>query len=289
MRILVLAAVAGLALAIAGASQPAATVTKAVRITATGFSPFSVTINTGDAVKWTNRDTKNHQVVANSGAFASPVLAPGRSYTRVFRTAGTYRYHDALHPTLRGRVIVKGPPPAVTIAAALPILTYGQSTHIGGIVSSKQAGETVTLWAQPYGQASPQEIARLLTTTGGVWDVVVQPQVATTYEAHWKGTVSAKIGLALRPLVRFSVSKRYGSVKVRANHSLQGRKVYVQKFTLFHQWVKIRRVVLGPRSQRLFVLRMPRGRYLLRIFMSYNQVGPGYLDGYSRQVVYRRR
>ncbi|HLM37718.1 MAG TPA: cupredoxin domain-containing protein [Gaiellaceae bacterium] len=289
MRIVILSAVAVLALAITGASQPASTAIKAVRITATAFSPASVTINTGDAVRWTNRDTKNHQIVANNGAFASPTIAPGKSYTRVFNTAGTFRYHDALHPSLTGRVIVIGPPPAVTIGAAIPILTYGQLTHISGTVSNARTGETVTLWAQPYGQASPVQLATVLTAAGGVWDFVVKPTLLTTYEAHWKAAISAKVSVQMRPNVLFSATKGMGFVKVKSNHSLQGRKVFVQRFTRFGQWVKMKRVILGQSSQKRFYLRLPRGTYTLRIFMSYNQVGAGYLDGYSRTVIYKRR
>ena len=111
------------------------------------------------------QDTKNHQVVANNGSFVSPTIAPGKTYTHTFNTAGTFNYHDALHPSLTGKIIVTGPPPAVTIGAAVPILDYGQSTHISGVVSSKKAGETVTVWAQPYGQVSPVQIATLLTGT----------------------------------------------------------------------------------------------------------------------------
>lgn len=289
MRIFVLSTIAVLALAVTGASQTASTATKAVSIKATAFAPKNVTINTGDAVKWTNSDTKNHQVIANNGAFASPTIAPGKTYTRTFNTAGTFNYHDALHPTLTGKIVVKGAPPAVTIGAALPLLTYGQATHISGAVSSKNAGETVTLWAQPYGQISPVQIATVLTAASGVWDFVVKPTLLTTYEAHWKTLVSAKISLQMRPNVLFSASKSMGFVKVKSNHSLQGRKVFVQRFTRFGQWVKMKRVILGQRSQRLFYLRLPRGTYTLRVFMSYNQAGAGYLDGYSRTVVFKRK
>jgi plastocyanin len=288
MRTVVLAAAAVLALAVTGASQPASTATKAVAIKAAGFQPATVTIATGDAVKWTNRDTKTHQVVANNGSFASAVIRPGNGYTHVFRSAGTFRYHDALHPTLTGKVVVKGPPPAVTIGAAVPILLYGQATHISGAVSSGKADETVTIWAQPYGQASYAQLATLKTTTNGVWDLVVKPTLLTNYTAHWKGAVSQPIGIQLRPGVYFSASKRFGSVKVKSNHSLEGRKVYLQKFTRFHQWVKVGRVILGPNSHKLFRMQLKRGRYALRIFMSLNQVGAGYLDGFSRTVTVRR-
>ena len=288
MRTVVLAAAAVLALAVTGASQTASTATKAVAIKAAGFQPATVTIATGDAVKWTNRDTKTHQVVANNGSFASAVIRPGNGYTHVFKASGTFRYHDALHPALTGKVVVKGPPPAVTIGAALPILVYGQSTHISGAVSSQNAGENVTIWAQPYGQASYAQIATLKTTTNGLWDYVVKPSLLTNYTARWKGTASQPIGVQLRPSVSFSVSKRFGSVKVKSDRSLAGRKVYIQRFTRFHQWVKMRRVILGAGSQKLFRLQLKPGRYTLRVFMSLNQVGAGYLDGFSRTVTVRR-
>jgi hypothetical protein len=80
-----------------------------------------------------------------------------------------------------------------------------------------------------------------------------------------------------------------GIVKVKTNHSLQGRKVFVQRFTRFGQWMKMKRVILGRSSQRLFYLRLPSGTYTLRVFMSYNQVGAGYLDGYSRTVIFKRK
>jgi len=286
MRTAVLAAVAVLALAVTGASQPASMATKTVSITATGFNPTSRTIATTDSIKWTNNDTKSHQVVANNGSFVSPTIAPGKSYSHTFNTAGTFRYHDALFPSRTGKIVVTGPPPAVTIGTAEPIIAYGQSTHISGVVSSKKAGETVTVFAQPYGQASPVLLATLLTSTNGVWDVLVKPTLLTTYEAHWKTTVSQQIGVQLRPAVTFSTSKRWGSVKVKADRSLAGKKAYLQKFSRFHQWVKVRPIILGKSSSKRFLLGLPGGhRYAVRIFMSLNQIGAGYLDGFSGTVV----
>lgn len=286
MRIAVLAAVATLALAITGASQPASTVTKTVSITATAFTPTSRTIATTDAIKWTNNDTKAHQVVANNGSFVSPTIAAGKSYTHTFNTAGTYRYHDALYPSHTGKIVVNGPPPAITIGTALPILDYGQSTHIAGVVSNAKAGETVTVYAQPYGTTSPIQIATLLTSTNGVWDVSVKPTRLTTYSAHWKSTVSQQVGVQLRPRIDFGANKRFGSVKVKADRSLSGKKVYLQKFSKFHEWVKVRSVILGSTSAKRFLHGLPRGHhYAVRIFMSLNQIGAGYLDGFSKTVV----
>jgi len=286
MRTAVLGALRVLALAVTGASQPASPATKTVSITATGFTPTSRTIATTDSLRWTNNDTKSHQVVANNGSFVSPTIAPGKSYSHTFNTAGTFRYHDALFPSHTGKIVVTGPPPAITIGTAEPIIAYGQSTHISGVVSSKKAGETVTVFAQPYGQASPVLLATLLTSANGVWDVLVKPTLLTTYEAHWKTTVSQQIGVQLRPAVTFSTSKRWGSVKVKADRSLAGKKAYLQKFSRFHQWVKVRPIILGKSSSKRFLLGLPGGhRYAVRIFMSLNQIGAGYLDGFSSTVV----
>jgi plastocyanin len=285
MRTAVLAAVAGLALVITGASQPASTATKAVSITATAFSPNSVTIATTDTVKWTNKDTKTHQIVANNGSFASAVIAPGKTYSHTFKVAGTYGYHDALHPTLTGKVIVKGPPPAVSIGAGAPIIDYGQATTLAGQVSTGAANETVTVWAQPYGQVSPVQIATLLTGTNGAWALPIKPTLLTAYTARWKTTTSQPVSVALRPHVAFTAFKRWGAVKVKADRSLQGKKVYLQQYTRFGQWVKTKAVVLGPGSGKRFKLGLRGGhRYVLRIFMSLNQVGAGYLDGYSPTI-----
>jgi plastocyanin len=290
MRSFVLIAVGALALALAGASRPAATVTKTVRITATAFKPASVTIATGSAIKWSNTDTKTHQVVANSGAFASPMITAGRTWTHTFNTAGTYRYHDALHPALTGKVVVTGPAPAVTIGAATPIIVYGQATHVAGQVSSGLAGQTVTVYAQPYGTPSQTLIATLLTGPNGVWDTVVKPDLLTTYQAHWRSLISANILVSVRPHIAFSVSRRgRAAIKVRAARSMAGRKVYIQRFTRFHEWVKLRRVILNANSAKLYRLHLKRGRYVLRAYMTINQAGPGYLDGISRTIVYRKR
>src|SRR6266496_6249054 len=98
MRRFIPIAVAGLALVLAA---PASTATSTVQIKSTGFVPATVTINQDDSVTWTNTDTKDHQVVSNSGAFASAILKPGKTYTHAFPSGGTFRYHDGLHPTLR--------------------------------------------------------------------------------------------------------------------------------------------------------------------------------------------
>ena len=115
MRKLLLLPTVIVGLAISG---PAGAATKTVTITAAGFVPARVVISTGDTVRWVNADTRNHQVVASSGAFASPVLRPGRRYSFTFNTSGRFGYRDALEAGAGGTVIVRGLPPSVSIAAS---------------------------------------------------------------------------------------------------------------------------------------------------------------------------
>src|SRR5918993_4058139 len=94
--------------------------TKTVNIRPTGFQPRTVTVNGGDTVVWRNADTVNRQVVANNGSFASPILAPNRTFTRPMNTPGIYPYHDTLKPTHRGTVRVIGPAPSVSAGVTPP-------------------------------------------------------------------------------------------------------------------------------------------------------------------------
>lgn len=104
LAILVLAV---LALAPAGGARAA---TVRVRIAGYAFVPARVHIHPGDTVVWTNRDPATHTVTAVAGGFDSGALGPGRSYRRVFPAAGSFAYRCALHPEMRGVVIVGAPP-----------------------------------------------------------------------------------------------------------------------------------------------------------------------------------
>ena len=168
---------AACALAAAGFAFAGITAGKTVSIKSTAFAPKTVTIAGGDTVTWKNVDTVNHQVVANSGAFASGQIAPNRTYAKRIDTPGTYNYHDALHPTMKGAVKVTGAAPSVSIAASTGIAVYGSEIHVGGAISPAAVGDTVSVYAQPFGQASFVNIADVQTTTNGVWDFVTTPQL----------------------------------------------------------------------------------------------------------------
>src|SRR5712691_636182 len=295
MRRYLLGVIAVLALVCAAPASTASSATVTISIKKTGFVPATVGIDSNDSVTWKNDDTVDHQVVANGGQFASPILHPGKTYTFTFKRGGTYRYHDALHASLKGTITVTGPPPSVTLAASIPIIKYGTEIALSGVVSSKKTGETVTLTALPYGQTSKQVIATLQTTTGGAFSFSTTPQIATTYQAQWKSTESS-VTVQVAPMIKLpaATSAGYFHFYVTAATSFAGHFVYLQRFTLLHQWVSLRKLVLGSKSGRLISIRyvrslIPRGRWSVRVFIPQDQVGTGYLETFSgSQPVVRR-
>jgi len=284
MRRFIPIAVAGVALVLAA---PASTATSTVQIKNTGFVPAAVTVNQNDSVTWTNTDTKDHQVVANGGSFASAILKPGKTYTHAFRAGGTFRYHDGLHPTLKGTITVRGAPPQVTLATSVPVVKFGTQVTLSGTVSNKRAGETVTLTALPFGQTTKQVIATLQTIANGAFSFNVTPQVNTTYQSQWKGSESS-VAVQVQPLIKLPFVSHSGwfHFYVTAGESFAGRSVYLQRFTLLHTWINVRKLQLGQQSGRIMSLKfarsvVPRGRWSVRVYMPASEMPPGYIDAWS--------
>jgi plastocyanin len=72
------------------------------------YAPDPVRVRAGSSVTWTNNDAAPHTASADNGAWDTGSLTEGKSGTVRFDTPGTYSYHCALHPTMKGKVIVAG-------------------------------------------------------------------------------------------------------------------------------------------------------------------------------------
>ena len=76
------------------------------------FSPGTITIVKGTAVKWTNMDSTQHTVSRPSEGgiqVAGPNSGPlnqGDAYTYTYNAVGFFDYHCAVHPSMHGTVEV---------------------------------------------------------------------------------------------------------------------------------------------------------------------------------------
>ena len=285
-------ALAGLAAAcLFAAAGGAATVT--IQVKSTGFSPGTLTVTHGDKVTWRNVDKTDHQVVADDGSFASPILHANQSWTTTLNTAGTFRYHDALHPKLTGKIVVKGPPPSVTLALSVPIVTYGSSTLLSGAISTGATNQSVEIDQQQWGQPSATQLVIVKTGSGGAFSFGVTPSLYTTYVARWNNVASASVVAQVAPKLRLIPGGGgYMKASVSAPVSMWHKHVFLQRLSSFGQWVNIAALLLGPQSGKLFrpVAYLPKGESRIRVFLSVNQAGNGLLAGTSgTQRIVRRR
>ena len=267
----------------------ASAATTGVNIYGSGFSPKNITITEGDTVTWVNRDNANHQVLGSKGEFVSAILHQGNRYSFQFRAAGTYRYSDELHPNLTGTITVKGLPPTLTLASSAPIVTAGDKATLSGVVSSHNAGESVSIYYQPYPQTNLILRVTLLTGTGGAFSYIVSPGVLTTYQASWKGAFATPTTIQVRPRLSLGRSGEW-IVHVYSVRSMAGRDVQFQRYDpSTGRWLTLRKVTLGATSSARFALSLPKGVNQIRLAMSVNQAGAGYLGTVGPTITWRQR
>ena len=79
---------------------------KKVSISATGYSPATLTVASGSTVTWTNTDNMVHTVTTADGKISSGDIAAGSSFSQAFTTTGTFNYFDSHNTTMSGVVTV---------------------------------------------------------------------------------------------------------------------------------------------------------------------------------------
>jgi hypothetical protein len=212
-------------------------------------------------------------------------LASGATYH--FRlvassSAGTTNGADAVFTTV-GAAVTLAQPPLLTV--------YGRSVTLSGTASSAgvQSGVSVTVLAQSFGESDFRSIATVRTDGAGRWSYAVQPGIRTAYKASAGSATSQPVTIGVRPSVSLS-AVRGGRLATRvvAGSSFAGRVVQLQRLS-GGRWLTARRARLDSRSSASFgASALPPGTSTIRVAMSVNQAGPGYLAGFSRTIDYRR-
>jgi plastocyanin len=90
-----------------GTSATVTIVSGASTRTTTAFSPNPLNVTVGTMVTWVNNDSTTHDSTAVNNNFSTGPIAPGRSGSVTFQSAGSFRYYCTIHPGMEGTVNVQ--------------------------------------------------------------------------------------------------------------------------------------------------------------------------------------
>ncbi|MGB9911726.1 MAG: cupredoxin domain-containing protein [Microgenomates group bacterium] len=79
--------------------------THTVKIENGKLNPETITIKVHDQVSWVNNDKEVYQIKGED--WGNVPINPGENFTQAFDKPGTFSYTCALHPQIKGTVIVK--------------------------------------------------------------------------------------------------------------------------------------------------------------------------------------
>jgi hypothetical protein len=124
-------------------------------------------------------------------------------------------------------------------AAGKPRVTIEANTHVSGgddivllrgTVSSRKAGEPVTIEADDCGPLSWRPAYRVRTAAQGGWASNGDTNINTRYRARWKKAVSRTIRVNARPMVILRTTGAGFSVDVLALDFFNGRTAVLQRY-----------------------------------------------------------
>jgi plastocyanin len=80
----------------------------AIKLQNIAFDPKAVTVKVGQKITWTNDDSTDHNVTADSGAdFKSDDFGNGGTFSFTPDKAGTVKYECTIHPGMTGTLTVQ--------------------------------------------------------------------------------------------------------------------------------------------------------------------------------------
>ena len=192
---------------------PAAAATVNVTVADNLFQAPSVTVTAGDTVVWTQPGSRVHNVTADDGSFSSGNLAAGGTFSRVFNTAGTFRYYCSIHGApggigMSGVVVVQAAQATTTTTAATPTTTAAPPTTTAPAATSPTtAGATTATTAG-------SQVLSASATSG--------EEAAAAAAATAPASALASTGLVTLPLLAIAVALlATGAVLVRRARMLE--------------------------------------------------------------------
>lgn len=72
------------------------------------FKPDPVQAKVGGSITWTNKDAAPHSAALDDGSCKTDGLNKDVAGSLTFTAPGTYAYHCAIHPEMKGTIVVGG-------------------------------------------------------------------------------------------------------------------------------------------------------------------------------------
>jgi hypothetical protein len=280
-----------------GSAGPPVVLTGSAQGASTSGATLTGSVNpSGNATTWwfeygptTAYGSKTAAKSAGSGTAATGVSA---AITKL--TAGTtYHYRlvaQSSAGTTHGSDVAFSTIAAVSVQVSTNQVVYGAAATISGTVATRQSGVSVSILQQPYGQASASTLGSAVTGPGGIWTFQVRPKLQTSYQAKTPEGTSTGVTIGVRPAISLRVitGARF-TTRVVASKSFAGKSVQLQRLLPGNRWQTVAKTKLNSKSSAVFAASsLPKGTSLVRIAMSVNQAGAGYLAGFSRTLSYHR-
>ena len=162
---------------------------------------------------------------------------------------------------------------------------YGHTVTLTGRVASHKAGQHVAIIRRPYGRSATMPAAFVVTRGGGYWSYRARPAIQTTYQARVGSKPSRAVTIGVQPAVSVrELGAGRLSVHVLPGWRFAGRMIKVQQLVAAGAWHTVMQKQLGARSALVFTPSIPSST--IRIAMSVNQAGAGYLGGVSHRLRY---
>ena len=98
---------AGVVTLLIGVHALAATPPPTIGIKEFKYGPSMLTVPVGTTVTWVNHDEEPHTVTSGTGGFSSAGLVHDDTFVHTFTQPGTYQYSCAIHPYMKGTLVVK--------------------------------------------------------------------------------------------------------------------------------------------------------------------------------------
>jgi hypothetical protein len=177
-------------------------------------------------------------------------------------------------------------PPVVTLSAPALEVRYGNALVLTGRVADRTAGLKVGIFAWKYGRSAPGRVATVTTGPSGSWSYRARPSLQTTYFARFGSMTSTRLTIGVAPAITIGELAN-GSVvaRVAASRPFTGRKVELQRLTAGGLWQTMVQKPLNRFSTATFAPKLSASK--LRIAISVNQAGLGFLGAASKTLVFR--